>query len=101
MAGPVGRSAQAKTSATMTAGILAWSRSRGLFAGVALEGGTLRDDKKDNQEIYGKPARHEDILTGKLSSPAAAQPLHAALNKYAGKTVSRLAEPSSTAQKRN
>ena len=90
MAGPVGRSAQAGTDAKMTAGILAWSRSRGLFAGIALDGATLRSDDKDNQTIYGEKTRHEDILTGKVAAPAAAQPLHAALNRYvATKAVSQ------------
>jgi lipid-binding SYLF domain-containing protein len=93
MAGPVGRTAEAKTNPTMSAGILSWSRSRGLFAGVSLNGATLRDDKKDNEAIYGKAVRHEDILTGKVPAPAAAQPLYNALNKYSGKTVSKADHP--------
>lgn len=82
MAGPVGRSAQAGTDAKMTAGILAWSRSRGLFAGIALDGATLRSDDKDNEAIYAKHVTHEDILTGKVAPPSAAQPLYDALNKH-------------------
>ena len=55
-AGPVGRNAQAKTDAAMTAEILSYSRSRGVFAGVALEGGTLREDDSANKDLYGKGA---------------------------------------------
>ena len=53
-AGPVGRNAQAKTDASMRAEILSYSRSRGVFAGVALEGGTLREDDSANKDLYGK-----------------------------------------------
>jgi lipid-binding SYLF domain-containing protein len=101
MAGPVGRTAEAKTNPTMAAGILSWSRSRGLFAGVSLNGSTLRDDKKDNEAIYGKPVRHEDILMGRVPAPAAAKPLYDALGKYSGKTVSQIDRPSTTAHSNN
>jgi len=82
MAGPVGRDASAKTDAYMTAGILSYSRARGLFAGATLNGATLRSDDKDNAAIYGHEVRHEDILMGKVKAPASAQPLYATLNKY-------------------
>src|ERR1035438_4108062 len=52
-AGPVGRDATAQTDAMMTAEILAWSRSRGLFAGISLQGATLRQDLDDNEKLYG------------------------------------------------
>ena len=55
MAGPVGRSTQAETDASMSAEILAYSRSRGLFGGVSLEGATLRPDNDDDAKIYGRP----------------------------------------------
>jgi len=85
MAGPVGRSASANTDAYLQAEILSYSRSRGAFAGVTLNGSTLRSDDKDNEKIYGKAVEHQDILTGKVSSPAAAAPLRAALKPYVGR----------------
>ena len=53
-AGPVGRNASAQTDAKLQAEILSWSRSRGAFAGISLQGATLREDMEDNQELYGK-----------------------------------------------
>jgi len=79
MAGPVGRSAEAKTDAFMRAEILAYSRSRGAFVGVAIDGATLRSDDDDNAKIYGKRVSHEEILMGKVPPPPAAKPLYAAL----------------------
>ena len=60
-AGPVGRTATAQT--VKSADILSWSRSEGLFAGVALEGATLRQDLDDNAELYGKELQNRDIVT--------------------------------------
>lgn len=82
MAGPVGRDSTAQTDALMNAQILSYSRARGIFAGIALTGGTLRSDDKDNEDLYGKPVEHKAILTGQVSRPAAAQPLFTALNRY-------------------
>lgn len=79
MAGPIGRTASAKTDATLTSGILSYSRARGLFAGIALNGSTLRADKEDNAAIYGSKVAHKDILMGNVPPPAAAAPLYAAL----------------------
>lgn len=62
MAGPVGRTVQAATDGFMRAEMLGYSRSRGVFAGIALEGSTLREDKDDNQLIYGKPLSNEEIM---------------------------------------
>ena len=62
-AGPVGRTATAQTDLQMHAEILSWSRSQGLFAGVALEGATLRQDLDDNAEIYGRKLDNREILT--------------------------------------
>src|SRR5574340_98361 len=81
-AGPVGRTAEAKTDAYMAAEILSWSRSKGLFAGVALNGATLRPDKDENGELYGAKLTTRDIIMGNRPAPAAAQPLLAQLNKY-------------------
>lgn len=82
MAGPVGRSATAETDAYMHAEILSYSRTRGIFAGIVLKGATLRPDDNDNMELYGRPVKHEDILMGRVSSPAVANPLLLMLNKY-------------------
>jgi lipid-binding SYLF domain-containing protein len=75
MAGPVGRSASAETDAYLRAEIISYSRSRGLFAGVALKGSTLRSDDGDNKKVYGKEVKHEDILRGKVPAPASAKAL--------------------------
>jgi len=82
MAGPIGRAASAETYAYMRAEILSYSRSRGLFAGIALKGSTLRSDDSDNKKLYGKEVRHEDILQGRVAAPAVATPLIDTLNKY-------------------
>ena len=72
-AGPVGRDASADTDATLRSEMLSYSRARGLFAGVSLEGSTIRPDNGDNQRIYGKkiPAR-EIVLSGTVAVPPAA-----------------------------
>jgi SH3 domain-containing YSC84-like protein 1 len=80
-AGPVGRTATAQTDAQMHAEILSWSRSQGLFAGLALEGATLRQDLDDNATLYGKKLENRDIVTGGRSAPKSAGPLMALLNK--------------------
>jgi lipid-binding SYLF domain-containing protein len=83
-AGPVGRSASAQTDATMMAEILAWSRARGVFAGVSLQGSTLRDDDGENRELYGRDISNREVVTGPTAPPAAAADLMAALEKAAG-----------------
>ena len=83
-AGPVGRSTSAQTDAQMRAEILSWSRSRGVFAGVTLGGGTLRNDLDENKELYGKPLTNQEVLSGNVKPPAAAAGLIATLNKYSG-----------------
>jgi lipid-binding SYLF domain-containing protein len=81
-AGPVGRNASASTDALMTAEILSWSRSHGLFAGVSLEGATLRNDIDDNQVMYGQRWTSKEILGSGAKPPAAAQKLLSELNKF-------------------
>jgi lipid-binding SYLF domain-containing protein len=81
-AGPVGRSAEAKTDAAMTAEILSYSRSRGLFAGVSLSGATLREDDSANKDLYGKELTNRAVLSGKHEWPADARPLRDALAKF-------------------
>ncbi|ODS55751.1 MAG: hypothetical protein ABS36_09135 [Acidobacteria bacterium SCN 69-37] len=83
-AGPLGRSAAAQTDATMMAEILAWSRARGVFAGISLQGSTLRDDDGENRELYGRTVSNREIVTGDIAPPAAAGDLMAALEKAAG-----------------
>jgi len=81
-AGPVGRTATAQTDAQMHAEILSWSRSQGLFAGLALEGATLRQDLDDNAALYGKRLENRTIVTTRVRAPKAAVKLLALLNKY-------------------
>ena len=81
-AGPVGRTATAQTDAQMHADILSWSRSQGLFAGLALEGATLRQDLDDNQALYGKRLENKQIVNSGVRAPKAAARLLAELNKY-------------------
>src|ERR1700693_3193415 len=82
MAGPVGRSSQAATDAMMNAEILSWSRSRGIFAVVSVEGATLRPDHKDNREMYGREVTQREILTGAVPRPSGADALYADLNRF-------------------
>jgi SH3 domain-containing YSC84-like protein 1 len=87
-AGPVGRSVKAQTDALLTAEILSWSRSRGVFAGVSLQGATLRQDLDDNQELYGKRLSTRDIVQKNTPVPAAAKELISLLTKYSGRRTS-------------
>jgi SH3 domain-containing YSC84-like protein 1 len=81
-AGPVGRNAAAQTDAFMHAEILSWSRSKGLFAGISLDGATLRNDLDENQALYGQRWTSKQILGSGAKMPAAASKLIAVLNKY-------------------
>ena len=80
-AGPVGRDSSAETDATLRAEILSYSRARGLFAGVSLEGSTIRPDNGDNTRVYGRkiPAR-DIVLSGKVTVPPAAEQLISTLD---------------------
>src|SRR3954470_11141744 len=88
-AGPVGRTATAQTDVQMHADILSWSRSQGLFAGVALEGATLRQDLDDNASIYGKRLENRQIVSSRRRVPAAAAKLIALLNRYSAREEKR------------
>ncbi len=81
-AGPVGRTATAQTDAQMHADILSWSRSQGLFAGISLQGATLRQDLDDNATLYGKKLENKDIVMKGVRAPKAAAKLLSLLNKY-------------------
>jgi lipid-binding SYLF domain-containing protein len=84
-AGPVGRTATAQTDAQMHADILSWSRSQGLFAGLALEGATLRQDLDDNASLYGKRLENREIVTTRVRTPKVAVKLIRLLNKYSAR----------------
>jgi len=83
MAGPVGRSTTAETDAMMHAEILSWSRSRGVFAGVSLQGATMRPDNDDNTKLYGHPVSQREILHGEVMDPHSGTELYEQLNHWA------------------
>jgi lipid-binding SYLF domain-containing protein len=80
-AGPIGRELSAQTDVLLNAEMLSYSRSRGLFAGVSLEGATLRPDEETNRELYGHNTTNHEILTGDFKTPAAAGKFEHALNR--------------------
>jgi lipid-binding SYLF domain-containing protein len=80
-AGPLGREATAQTDAMMHAEMLSYSRSRGVFAGISLEGATLRPDNDTNHELYGRDATNREILTGDFKTPAMAAQFEHALHR--------------------
>jgi lipid-binding SYLF domain-containing protein len=83
-AGPVGRDAQAATDIQLRAQILSYSRARGLFAGVTINGSTIRQDVDANQRFYGKPLTTKQIVfDGQAGSPDPVGIWRAALSKYA------------------
>jgi lipid-binding SYLF domain-containing protein len=84
-AGPVGRTAAAATDVQMHAQLLTYSRARGLFAGVSLEGATLRPDDDANKDLYGKEIPSRDIVKGNTAPPAAAKGLLAELNRHSAR----------------
>jgi lipid-binding SYLF domain-containing protein len=83
-AGPVGRDVTAQTDATMRSDILTWSRSRGVFGGVSLQGGTLRPDTDVNKAIYHANLENKDILTGKVKPTSEAAGFLKTLTMYGG-----------------
>ena len=88
-AGPKGRTAQAATDAYMRAEVLSYSRARGLFAGVSLEGSTLRQDNGANENLYGhKVTAREIVREHKVSTPSSGQALVSVLNQKSPKNKS-------------
>jgi len=85
-AGPVGRDTSADTDVLLHAEILTWSRSRGIFAGLSLEGSTLRPDGSENQKLYGRDISNREILEGDVPVPPAGRQLVITLNRYSGMT---------------
>jgi SH3 domain-containing YSC84-like protein 1 len=100
-AGPVGRNTSANTDVLMKAEILSWSRSRGIFAGLSLEGATLRQDQDENAKLYGKPLTNEEILTGTVKRPATAGTFLAQLQRFSGKGVPPAVIPAKSQQQIN
>ena len=84
-AGPVGRTSSAATDAQLHAEILTYSRSRGLFAGISLEGATMRPDDDANKDMYGKPMSNRDVVLGNVKAPATAARLIAELNRHSNR----------------
>src|SRR3984957_7229219 len=79
-AGPVGRTASAETDASLRADILSYSRARGAFAGISLEGSTIRPDNGANGQIYGRDVPAKQIVSGNVSAPASAKKLISTLD---------------------
>jgi len=88
-AGPKGRSAAAATDVVMKAEMLSYSRARGLFAGVSLEGTTLRPDNDANTLVYGSVIPARDIVKGTVTVPSAAKPMIDVLNQRSPKNLSK------------
>jgi SH3 domain-containing YSC84-like protein 1 len=88
-AGPVGRDSTAQTDATMRADILSYSRSRGVFGGLSLQGGTLRADEDVNKALYAQPETSKEILTGQATPPAGSDVFTSKLSQYGGDTQTK------------
>jgi lipid-binding SYLF domain-containing protein len=88
-AGPVGRDAEASTSATMQAQMLSYSRAKGVFGGVSLSGTSLGPDEGDNEKLYGKKVSGTDIFSGSVQAPASAMPLLSELGKASPKHLAK------------
>jgi Las17-binding protein actin regulator len=82
----------------MKAEILSWSRSRGVFAGLSLEGGTLRQDEDENAKLYGKSLTTKEILTGMVKRPTTAGAFLAQLQRFSGKGVPPAVVPAKSHQ---
>ena len=85
VAGPVGRTASAQTDAQLHAELLTYSRARGLFAGVSLDGATLRPDDEANKDMYGRKMSNKDVVMGIRQPPPNAARLIAELNKHSSR----------------
>ncbi len=83
-AGPVGRDAQASTDISMRAELLTWSRARGIFAGIDLNGATVSQNSDDTDDLYGGHHRFEHILSGEVPPPAQAEGFLHAVSQYFG-----------------
>ena len=88
-AGPVGRHAEAATDWKMRAELLTYSRARGLFAGISLNGAVIKQDRDDTRDFYGRMVSFRSILKGLVPPPAGSEPLLKAAAKYAGTTPAK------------
>jgi lipid-binding SYLF domain-containing protein len=86
-AGPVGRQTTAQTDISLRAEMLSWSRSRGVFAGVSLQGATLRQDVSDNKDMYGRALTNRQIVDGTNAWPREGSEFHSLLEKYAARAA--------------
>ncbi|MGA8233608.1 MAG: lipid-binding SYLF domain-containing protein [Candidatus Acidiferrales bacterium] len=89
VAGPVGRSAAAGTDLKLTAEILSYSRSKGVFAGVSLDGAVVQADKSGDEAMYGNDVARHEILHGKVAVPSSAEPLLHEIGGYAQKSKAK------------
>jgi lipid-binding SYLF domain-containing protein len=81
-AGPVGRTSAADTDILLRAEILSYSRTRGVFAGISLDGTVVSRDGSEDRKLYGHKVRNQDVLTGEVPTPAAARSLISELGRY-------------------
>ena len=81
-AGPVGRTAAADTDATLHAELLSYSRTRGAFAGVALDGTVITEDQGENRKLYGHDVNNRAIIRGEVRQPEAGDPIASVLDQY-------------------
>jgi lipid-binding SYLF domain-containing protein len=81
-AGPVGRHASADTDVKLKAEILSYSRAKGVFAGVSLDGAVVQADKSGDEAMYGEHVDRHEILSGKVAVPESARPLLDEIGKY-------------------
>jgi lipid-binding SYLF domain-containing protein len=88
-AGPVGRNAEASTSATMQAQMLSYSRAQGVFGGVSLSGTSLGPDDSDNEKLYGKKISAQEIFAGSVHAPASSTTLVSELEKSSPKNLAK------------
>ncbi|MBY0503537.1 MAG: lipid-binding SYLF domain-containing protein [Bryobacteraceae bacterium] len=84
-AGPVGRDSSAQTDGKLTAEILSYSRQRGVFAGISLQGATLREDMEANKALYGQRLTSKEVFEKNPAAPAAAAELLQELNRYSSR----------------
>ena len=97
-AGPVGRQAAADTDWKMKAEVLTYSRARGVFAGIDLNGSHIAQDKDETRILYGKMVPFADILGGKVEAPNGSQPFLSAVKKYTSPTQSGSLSAPTTSQ---
>ncbi len=92
-AGPVGRHAEGDTDWKMRAEVLSYSRARGVFAGISLDGAVVTQDEDETRVLYGDKVSFERILTGKVLAPSGSESFLAAVKKYTAEARAAKAEP--------